>query len=781
MDKQTLERKSFEAAAHTAALWTRITHTDTAKRVTRGIRQFLLGLVLSQGMFFGSYAPLGIAFTGACTTKGIYALLGSVLGYIFGHGGMLGLSCAVASILTFICAYIFKEHIKKAWFMPLSCSFMTLICTFILLPAPPFLSIAQIFQFITVCVITGGLCWCYIKAFSYPKRLGDFKKPVGLLAIIASVLISLGEFTLFGTISPSRVLAYILTLSAAYLVSSTSGATFGVIFGVTMDITSGSGAFFTCVYSLSALLAGAFRSMGKLPFLFSAAITASAACLLGIDNPLFTSGVYECCLSAFIFWFIPDALFQYVKEALIPSPENTLDKLLRMKHSAGKYASEASDAFYEMYLAMMSGAQTGRATADEDVHAIFDCAADSVCRTCRICNQCWQKEYVSTLSALNDVSVPMLKRGRAEASDFPKHFSERCIHFPELLNSINRALFSIRERQQYRKRCEENCTLIAQQYAGLTGILRQISSTLGCEQAELPARERQVRSYASAFGMVDKVAVFRDGKGHLRVELDGEAMENILHQRKGFAAGLSAVLSICLSEPERISDELGTRLILKEQAPFRAIVGIGQRQKQNEHVSGDTARSFVTDSGQACLLLADGMGTGEAAAKDSRMILSLMERFLKAGIPPDDALRTVSPAFKLKCDSTRGVTLDLLMLDLFTGRGSCLKCGAASSYILSGNKITSIAGGNLPVGLSDDIAADQSIPIKLQRGDLFIMVSDGICDSIDDKWLKNLIYEHQKDTPKELAAHLVVAAAKRGTSDDLSALVFRLEQRPLPV
>ena len=277
------------------------------------------------------------------------------------------------------------------------------------------------------------------------------------------------------------------------------------------------------------------------------------------------------------------------------------------------------------------------------------------------------------------------------------------------------------------------------------------------------------------------MAVFRDGTGHLRVELDGDAMENILHERRGFAAGLSAVLSVCLTEPERISDELGTRLILKEQAPFRAIVGIGQRQKQSEHVSGDTARSFVTDSGQACLLLADGMGTGEPAAKDSRMILSLMERFLRAGIPPDDALRTVSPAFRLKCDSTRGVTLDLLMLDLFTGRGSCLKCGAASSYIVSENKITSIAGGNLPVGLSDDTAADQSIPIKLQRGDLFVMVSDGICDSTDDKWLKSLIYEHKKDSPKEIAAQLVVAAAKRGISDDLSALVFRLEQRPLPV
>lgn len=130
----------------------------------------------------------------------------------------------------------------------------------------------------------------------------------------------------------------------------------------------------------------------------------------------------------------------------------------------------------------------------------------------------------------------MLKRGRAEAADFPRHFSDRCIHFPELLHTVNEALFALRERRQYRKRCEENRSLIAQQYAGLTGILRQISGSLGRDQASLPARERQVRSYASAFGRIDKVAVFRDGSGRLRVELAGDGVESILRERKGFAA-----------------------------------------------------------------------------------------------------------------------------------------------------------------------------------------------------------------------------------------------------
>lgn len=782
MDKHTLERRSFRAAARAAEAWTRLTRTDEVRQIGGSLKGLLLCAVLARGVFFGEFAPLGVAMTGAYAARGrgYTAFAGAFFGALLLRGGMTGVTAAAASLLTLVCAQVFERTAAKqrAWFMPLMSALMMASCSFVLLPAPGLLRPAQVFRFLAVCALTGALAWCYIQALSPPRERGDLRHPGGLLAVVASVLVALGDVTLLGVVAPARVVAFAFTLGGAFLGGSAIGAALGVAFGVTMDVTAGSGAFLTCVYGLGALLAGAFRTAGKPAFVLCGLLAAGAASLLGIDHPLFPSALCECALAALLFWLVPGELWQYIRDALLPARHDAADTVERVRRSAGRYAAEASDAFYEMYLAMMNGAQTGRAAADEDIHAIFDCAADKVCRRCAVCKECWQRDYVATLSALSDVSGPMLRRGRAEAADFPRHFSERCVHFPELLRAVNEALFALRERQQYRRRCEENRSLIAQQYAGLTGILRQIGGTLGRDQASLPARERQVRSYASAFGRIDKVAVFRDGAGRLRVELDGEGVENILRERKGFAAGLSAVLSTGLTEPERISDELGTRLMLREQAPYRAVVGIGQRQKPGEKVSGDTARSFVTEAGHACLLLADGMGTGAAAASDSRTILSLMERFLRAGIPPADALRTVAPAFRLRCDGTRGVTLDILTLDLFTGKGSCLKCGAAPSFLKNSGGVARISGGNLPVGLSDEPAADQSVPVRLAHGDLFVLVSDGICDGADDGWLRAVLQEHGRETPKELAARLVVSAAERGASDDLTALVCRLERRP---
>lgn len=782
MDKHTLEKRSFRAAARAAEAWTRLTRTDEVQQISSGIKQTLLCAVLARGVLFGEYAPLGVAMTGACAAlgRGYCAFAGAFFGAVLLRGGLTGVTAAAAALLTLVCAQVFDRPAgaRPGWFMPLMSALMMAACSFVLLPAPGQLQPAQALRFAATCVLTGGLSWCYIQALSPARGRGDLRHPGGLLAVVASLLVALGDVTLFGAVAPARVIAFLMTLGGAFLGGSAIGSALGVAFGVTMDVTAGSGAFLTCVYGLSALLSGAFRTAGRPAFVCSGLLAAGAAALLGIEHPLFPAAVYECALGVLLFWLVPDTLWQYIRDTLLPTRHDTVDTVERVRRSAGRYAAEASDAFYEMYLAMMSGAQAGRAAADEDIHAIFDCAADKVCRRCAICKECWQRDYVATLSALGDVSGPMLKRGRAEADDFPRHFSERCIHFPELLRAVNQALFALRERQQYRRRCEENRSLIAQQYAGLTGILRQIGGTLGRDQASLPARERQVRSYASAFGRIDKVAVFRDGAGRLRVELDGEGIENILRERKGFAAGLGAVLSVGLTEPERISDELGTRLMLREQAPYRAVVGVGQRQKKGEKVSGDTARSFVTEGGCACLLLADGMGTGAAAASDSRTILSLMERFLRAGIPPADALRTVAPAFRLRCDGTRGVTLDILTLDLFTGKGSCLKCGAAPSFLKNGGGVIRISGGSLPVGLSDEPAADQSVPVRMAHGDVFVLVSDGICDGADDGWLRSLIEKHGGETPKELAARLVVAAAERGSNDDLSALVCRLEHRP---
>ena len=84
---------------------------------------------------------------------------------------------------------------------------------------------------------------------------------------------------------------------------------------------------------------------------------------------------------------------------------------------------------------MLHGVSEGKAAGDRNIRAVFDYASDHVCKNCMLCTQCWQRDYVSTLAALNDVTQPMLQRGRAEMSDFPYHFAARCARLPELMRA----------------------------------------------------------------------------------------------------------------------------------------------------------------------------------------------------------------------------------------------------------------------------------------------------------------------------------------------------------
>ena len=60
-------------------------------------------------------------------------------------------------------------------------------------------------------------------------------------------------------------------------------------------------------------------------------------------------------------------------------------------------------------------------------------------------------------------------------------------------------------------------------------------------------------------------------------------------------------------------------------------IGAALRPKEGETVCGDTVVSFRTEGGLLCLLLADGMGSGEAARRESALTCRLLEQFLQAG------------------------------------------------------------------------------------------------------------------------------------------------------
>jgi len=205
---------------------------------------------------------------------------------------------------------------------------------------------------------------------------------------------------------------------------------------------------------------------------------------------------------------------------------------------------------------------------------------------------------------------------------------------------------------------------------------------------------------------------------------------------------------------------------------------VALRKKDGETVSGDAGTYFKRSDGKAYLLLCDGMGSGEAASRESGLAIRLLEQFLQTGVSADHALLTLTSALALRGEDSGGfTTVDLLELDLFTGDGALYKLGAAPTYVRQGESIRRLAGASLPAGLAEGTreAVDRFV-LKLTPGDCVLMVSDGICGTGEDGWLMALLREFDGDSPRALAARLITDSPQ-GATDDRTALVVKFERR----
>ncbi|MEI3153474.1 MAG: SpoIIE family protein phosphatase [Eubacteriales bacterium] len=122
-------------------------------------------------------------------------------------------------------------------------------------------------------------------------------------------------------------------------------------------------------------------------------------------------------------------------------------------------------------------------------------------------------------------------------------------------------------------------------------------------------------------------------------------------------------------------------------------------------------------------------------------------------------------------------TIDLLEIDMHTGTASFIKSGAAPSYIVRGGNLFRIASGTLPVGILSDISAEVT-EFGLEKGDVIVMVSDGICGDpeLDSTWLCDYLTKEMTDDLALTAEKIMLRAKKENKrSDDMTVELLRIE------
>ena len=196
------------------------------------------------------------------------------------------------------------------------------------------------------------------------------------------------------------------------------------------------------------------------------------------------------------------------------------------------------------------------------------------------------------------------------------------------------------------------------------------------------------------------------------------------------------------------------------------------RPKEGERVCGDVISRFETDTGLLCLLLSDGMGSGEAAHKEASTAVRLLEQFLRAGVAAESALKTINAALSLRNEESGAfTTIDLLTVDLSAREASLYKYGAAPTYIKRHGVVRRVLSAALPAGLQEGRTVPAPVRFPLEPDTFILLVSDGLVDAAEDDWLQDLLAGWSGGEPQRLVSVLMAESRRAvGERDDCSCL-----------
>lgn len=282
---------------------------------------------------------------------------------------------------------------------------------------------------------------------------------------------------------------------------------------------------------------------------------------------------------------------------------------------------------------------------------------------------------------------------------------------------------------------------------------------------------RRIRREIAEQALPVQLSFVRRVQGHVQCAFE---LQYITGARKQ-AEELCDMTAHLLNVPMRVARLDEDRLLLAECPPLCITVGTACTSADGSDVCGDTVLTAELQDGRCMTALSDGMGHGEQAAFESRQTVELLRLCLDAGYSRPQALTAVNGMMLLAGRGERFSTVDLLLVDLWSGHAVLEKLGSAGSWLYHGGMLQRLGCESLPLGILEQIESS-SADLHLKEGDVLIMMSDGTEDvfSSSDELEMTIWHALEEETPEAAARSILEAARRADTSaarDDQTAVV----------
>lgn len=761
---------------------------QTAKREPPpAVRAGLLhAAALSAGFLLGSVrvlstlSPFGVALVTALPEPYILtAGLGAAAGCMLTQDSVGSLRCIAALICAGVLASLFGEFERLRRFRRLPALAGFLSC---------FLSGLSVMfaagfdaSLFLLCLCEGFAAFaasCFLSAFLGfcvgGRRSGlELRTLLPVLAAAFLLLLSIRRAALFG-VSLSGICACLLIELCAVLYKEAGGAVCGGLAAAVFALSDEVGAA-GLIYAVSGLIAGAFAYSGHRLTSAMFGFSFCAAWLLAGGGAQRGFLLAEAAIAVVLLLALPKKRLLLLESRLLP--KNDAADCSAGRQAVFERLRAAVNAVDEIDRSVSAVSNTLLKAGKGGENTVFLHTQEAVCRTCGRYDYCWNANSEDTLRAFGEMRELLRRNVPVGTANAPGALASRCIRLTSLTESFNKNYLAFTARQAAERRVAEIRAVTADQFGGIRDMLSELTGEFERKvefDTVLAGRLRDVLESELRLP-VRSVSCRRGENGRILAEITFSSVPQALN-----LGLLRDRLSELCGRPFDLPAVSGERaLSFCERTPYTVESAAAQLPADEEKLCGDCYESFFDGRGNYVVILSDGMGTGPRAAVDSALASGLMGKLVRAGFGFASALRLVNAALILKSRDESLATLDILRLDLFTGKAVFCKAGAALSVIKRKDRLFDIKKAALPAGILRD-AVFASCEGELQAGDLVVMATDGAFDYSGGA-LRGELARLRDEDPKTAARRLARRAkeAKNGRRcDDITVIALKIKKRP---
>ena len=610
----------------------------------------------------------------------------------------------------------------------------------------------------------------------------NMEELISMAIVLCLMVAGIGNIACFG-VSIRNIAALAIIIVIAYAGGASIGAVIGVTMGIIVGVTSKNILLFISLYSCCGLVVGVFKETGKI---FSAlAYLIVSSIIVGYSVTINIYGAVEIAVPTVIMLLTPAKFIEGILQELSNEEKNRIINEAQIDGVKSEFIERIENLkkiLDRLSKSMNKLSGNHKLLVKDKSSAMIENLADRVCSNCEMNSKCWGKELNKTFFEFSEL-IEMFEQGKGKIN---KSLKANCVKSNTLIKSCEEFYNTTTVNEVLKERIGEGRQLIAENIAGISQAMddvikeftRDVDNCYELDKVLKKALSRKNIAYKNIYSYTDK-------KGRLKIKM---LMENCYGENICGKAILP-ILKEVLRVPFSISDE-GCRInpetnecsvVIEESPKYNMLSYVASIPKDGEKFSGDSFNFGKNKNGIYVIALSDGMGSGPDAGLESSVAIDIIDEFIECGYDEEIAIKAINSIMNMKfSEDEKFTTLDMSMVDLYSGELSVIKAGAVATFIKRYEDIQVISDNSLPFGAVEEIEYKKNKK-KLKHGDIVITISDGILDvdknNIGDySWLRTYL-EKATTNPEQLSRDILDKAKKLSDGkvmDDMTVVVSKL-------